>query len=147
MHKGKLLLLVALSLFLLTTFQSGMLQTLGQTTQGGQGLVRCTAGDLVRAPSECPYTDLCPPTPSSPGTVANCTLNESSKMQESLSQLNSTGLESLSISTDKPVYKIGDIVNITINNTGTDPLTFPNSLLGLQIENSATHEKYPLFAA
>jgi hypothetical protein len=61
--------------------------------------------------------------------------------------LNATGLESLSISTDKPIYKIGEIVNITINNTGTDPLTFPNSILGLQIENSITHEKYPLLAA
>jgi hypothetical protein len=68
-------------------------------------------------------------------------------MQESLSQLNATGNESLTISTDKPFYKIGELVNITINNTGTDPLTFPNSILGLQIENSVTHEKYPLYAA
>ena len=32
-------------------------------------------------------------------------------------------------------------------NIGRDPLTFPNSILGLKIENALTHEKYPLYAA
>lgn len=32
-------------------------------------------------------------------------------------------------------------------NSGTELLTFPNSILRLTIENAVTHEKYPLFAA
>ena len=110
------------------------------------GLVRCTAGNLVRSPSECPSTDLCPPPPASPSGVANCTRKEPAKLT-SREPLNITDRESVAISTDKPVYKIGEIVNINITNTGTDPLTFPNSNLGLAIENSITHEKFPLYAA
>lgn len=51
------------------------------------------------------------------------------------------------ISTNKSRYKFGEIVSITIKNIGTDPLTFPNSILGLKIENTNTQEKYPLFLA
>jgi hypothetical protein len=125
--------------------------TFGQDGQGdgegqGQSLVRCTAGNLVKSPSECPSTDVCPPPPPALGTVVNCTLEEPGKLS-SREPLNMTERENLAISTDKPAYKKGEMVNITIMNNGTDPLTFPNSILGLTIENSVTHEKYPLFAA
>jgi hypothetical protein len=49
--------------------------------------------------------------------------------------------------TDKSTYVRGEVVNITIKNIGTEPLTFPNAALGLRIENSKSHEKYPLLSA
>ena len=45
--------------------------------QEGQGQVRCTNGQLVRSPTECPATDLCPPPPG-PTTVAYCSPREPS---------------------------------------------------------------------
>ncbi len=55
--------------------------------------------------------------------------------------------EAVAISTSKQMYKMGEIVKTTIENTGTEPLTFPNAILGLTVENAVTHEKYPLFSA
>ena len=56
-------------------------------------------------------------------------------------------MRQFAISTNKSRYKFGEIVSITIKNIGTDPLTFPNSILGLKIENTNTQEKYPLTSA
>jgi hypothetical protein len=60
------------------------------------------------------------------------------------------GLEpecTLEITTDKENYGPGDLVAITITNTGDEPLEFPNSALGLQIKNVDTGEVFPLDAA
>ena len=147
-HHIVLLLVLALfsisSLHFITSITPS-LDVFAQDEQGN-GLVRCTAGNLVRSQSECPSTDLCPPPPSSPSAVANCTRNEPAKLT-SREPLNMTDREKVAISTDKPIYKMGEIVNITVTNTGTDPLTFPDSNLGLAVENSITHEKFPLYAA
>lgn len=116
----------------------------GQEDQN-QGLVRCSAGNLVRSSTECPSTDICPPSERL-GTVVHCSTRQATKALTSL-QTNSGEKEAISISTSKPTYVFGEIVNITIKNVGTDPLTFPNSILGLKIENAITHEKYPLFSA
>jgi hypothetical protein len=53
----------------------------------------------------------------------------------------------LIMTTDKTVYSPGEIVNITITNTGIEPLTFPNAALGLTIRNVATNQTYPIFSA
>ncbi len=141
----KAILLFALSLSFLVTFPNCVfqVQVLGQDAQV-PGLVRCSAGNLVKSQTECPSSDICP-TPE-PNQTVFCSPSVPTK---SLTELRTKSNESdtLAISTSKPSYKFGEIVNITIRNTGTDPLTFPNSILGLKIENSVTHKKYPLFAA
>ena len=53
----------------------------------------------------------------------------------------------LIMTTDKTIYSPGEIVNITITNTGTEPLTFPNAALGLTIANVETNQTYPIFSA
>ena len=46
----------------------------------------------------------------------------------------------LIMTTDQNIYSPGETVNITMTNTGEEPLTFPNSALGLMIRNLATNE-------
>jgi hypothetical protein len=53
----------------------------------------------------------------------------------------------LIMTTDKTVYSPGETVNVTITNTGIEPLTFPNAALGLTISNVATNQTYPIFSA
>jgi len=53
----------------------------------------------------------------------------------------------LQISTDKPTYVPGETVNVTIKNNMRLPLEFPDSLLGLNIENVKTGQKAGLLAA
>ncbi len=53
----------------------------------------------------------------------------------------------LEITADKEIYEPGDVVAITITNTGDEPIEFPNSALGLQIKNVDTGEVFPLVAA
>jgi hypothetical protein len=143
--KGFVLFVLLLSFLVILSssiFQF-QLQVLGQDAQT-PGLVRCSAGNLVRSQTECPSTDVCPSP--EPNQTVTCSPNPS-KRSLTFPQINSNESTALLISTSKPSYKFGEIVNITIKNAGADPLTFPNSILGLKIENSITHEKYPLFAA
>lgn len=53
----------------------------------------------------------------------------------------------LIMTTDKTGYSPGETVNVTITNTGIEPLTFPNAALGLTISNVATNQTYPIFSA
>jgi hypothetical protein len=141
----KVIVLFALPLSLFILIDSILqiqVQVLGQDSHAG--LVRCYAGNLVRSQTECPSTDICP-SPESNQTVT-CSSSPSTGSFP-FPQVKSDKSGALVITTSKPSYKFGEIVNITIKNAGTDPLTFPNSVLGLKIENSITHEKYPLFAA
>jgi hypothetical protein len=78
--------------------------------------------------------------------VVHCNLREATK-PSSFNQSNTKESDAIAIFTNKPTYKFGEIVNITIKNIRANPLTFPNSILGLKIENAVTHEKYPLFSA
>jgi hypothetical protein len=52
----------------------------------------------------------------------------------------------LEITTDKKIYEKGDVIKITVRNTGDEPLEFPNSVLGLEIKNLRTKEIYPLIS-
>ena len=54
---------------------------------------------------------------------------------------------SLQITTDKLTYVPGETVNVTIKDNLRLPLEFPDSLLGLNIENVKTGQKAGLFAA
>ncbi len=66
----------------------------------------------------------------------------------SLSEVGNQGQhQAITVTSDKSTYAPEEIVNITIRNIGTKPLTFPNAVFGLTIENSMTHEKYPFLSA
>ncbi len=53
----------------------------------------------------------------------------------------------LEITTNEETFKIGEPVTINVTNGGDKALEFPNSILGLEIENHDTGEAYPLFSA
>ncbi|HET7147608.1 MAG TPA: hypothetical protein VFI73_03830 [Candidatus Nitrosopolaris sp.] len=73
----------------------------------------------------------------------------SGNQMNSIATRNNTGTNNsaLQISTDKPNYVPGEKVNVTIKNNLRVPLEFPDSLLGLNIENVKTGQKAGLLAA
>ena len=129
--------------------------------------IRCSNGSLVQRVSECSSSDQCPSTTPSGNDTLQCTANlgqnnpvnggsDSSKENSehkmgnvtSRNEIGDTGqFQDLTVRTDKETYSPGEVVNIIVKNSGTEPLTFPNSALGLKIENNITHEKYPIFSA
>ena len=62
-------------------------------------------------------------------------------------QIKNSTQKMISITTDKQIYNPGEKVGISINNTGSEELTFPNSALGLTIRNLASNELYPILSA
>jgi len=111
-------------------------------------LIRCSSGHIVETAAECPSSDQCPSSPSA-NEILQCTPSpvlQVINLNDSLRQVGDS-IQSINITSDKKSYKPGEAVNITIENTGAVPLTFPNSILGLTIQNAATDEKYPLFSA
>jgi len=122
-----------------------------QSDEGESGKVRCSNGSLVERSTECPSTDRCPSSTPSINDILQCTpspILQGNNLNTSVSQVgNSKQFQSINITTDKKSYKPGEVVNITIKNTGAVALTFPNSILGLTMQSEDTHEKYPLFSA
>jgi flagellar hook assembly protein FlgD len=53
----------------------------------------------------------------------------------------------LVITTDEARYRIGEPVTITVRNIGDETLTFPNSAMGLKIQNTNTGQIYNIAAA
>ncbi len=53
----------------------------------------------------------------------------------------------LEIITNEETFEVEEPVTITVTNDGDEALEFPNSMLGLEIENRDTGETYPLFSA
>src|ERR671917_1191006 len=53
----------------------------------------------------------------------------------------------LEIITNEETFEVEEPVTITVTNGGDEALEFPNSMLGLEIENRDTGETYPLFSA
>ena len=88
-------------------------------------------------------------------SIASSTVNKSNTSQNE-TNLGNTTLEGenknsiqdmISIKTDKQLYNPGEKVTISINNTGSEQLTFPNSALGLTIRNLASNELYPILSS
>ena len=134
------------------TGQQGESSSSSKEQSKQQEKIRCSSGSIVDTPSECPLSDICPSTPrlgnSTPECNSNFTNNVSNSGETLLNEVGNQGqFQAIDIITDKSTYVPGEAVNITIRNTGTEPLTFQNAALGLRIENSKTHEKYPLFSA
>lgn len=90
------------------------------------------------------------------GSTASSIINNSNGTQNQSNLDNITSLDGqiknstqkmISITTDKQIYNPGEKVGISINNTGSEELTFPNSALGLTIRNLASNELYPILSA
>jgi hypothetical protein len=110
-----------------------------------QGQVRCTGGNLVSSPSQCPSSDQCPP-PSGPGSVVQCSRKEGSeanRAQQESESITPTSNESTSvfIFTDKQNYEKGQIVKITVQNNSTEPFRIDNPQ-AVVIKNLQFGEKY-----
>lgn len=89
-------------------------------------------------------------------SIGNTITNNSNSSQNETSIANDSSLagetqnsneELLDIETDKQTYNAGEIVSILITNKGSGELTFPNSALGLTIENLASNELYPILSS
>ena len=89
-------------------------------------------------------------------SIGNTITNNSNSSQNESSIVNDSSLagetqnsneEMLDIETDKQTYNAGEIVSILITNKGSGELTFPNSALGLTIENLASNELYPILSS
>jgi hypothetical protein len=114
----------------------------GSASTSPEGQVRCTNGNLVRSPTECPSTDVCPP-PSGANTVAYCSHRESSSKNKQ-EIFSSKKKHFISVSTDEDDYKKGEKVRIIIKNTGSDPLVFSKTNTHIKIKNLKTEEIFPL---
>jgi hypothetical protein len=53
----------------------------------------------------------------------------------------------LGITTNEETFEVGEPATINVTNGGDEALEFPNSMLGLEIENRDTGETYSLFSA
>jgi hypothetical protein len=115
------------------------LQSFGQI---GQGLVRCTAGNLVTSPSECPSTDICPPPNNN--SIVHCSLRDRPKTSFIPQVVYGNESEAINITTERKIYNIGDMVKITVNNSGTQPLTFSNSTTQVIVKSLNTNQSYPV---
>jgi uncharacterized membrane protein len=58
-----------------------------------------------------------------------------------------TSSEELVMTTNEAAYDVGEPVTITVKNIGDRTLEFPDSSLGMEIENTGTGEKYSVIAA
>ena len=52
----------------------------------------------------------------------------------------------LQLSTNKKTYRPGETVAMTVKNNGKSSLEFPDSTLGLTIQNTKTHQKAGILA-
>ena len=73
--------------------------------------------------------------------------NEVGEQGQTIQNGTSNNDNPLIMTTDQNIYSPGETVNITMTNTGEEPLTFPNSALGIMIRNLATNESYPIYSA
>jgi hypothetical protein len=115
------------------------LQSFGQI---GQGLVRCTAGNLVTSASECPSTDLCPPPNNN--SIVHCGLRDRPKTSSVTQIVYGNESQAINITTERKIYNIGDTVMIIVNNSGTQPLTFSNSTTQVIVKSLNTNQSYPV---
>jgi hypothetical protein len=106
-----------------------------------QGKIRCTSGNLVSSPGQCPSSDICPSVPSG-SEIAQCTSRESKPNEGQQSSTNSP--PSMSVKTDKQSYDKGETVKVVIQNTGDQPFRVSDLNFNLTIINLATNQSYPL---
>ena len=97
------------------------------------GQVRCTSGNLVSSSTECPSSDICPPSERL-GTVVHCSLREPHKSSLNIDEITKEKKAlDVSIFTNQNNYEKGKIVTITIKNKGTQPFTFSDRTSDIKI--------------
>jgi hypothetical protein len=79
--------------------------------------------------------------------VQNVTNEAKEFLKGNMQQLGSSSSNVLAITTNKAIYNVGEPVLITVKNIGKEVLTFSDSALGLQIQNTNTGQTYHVVAA
>ncbi len=81
-------------------------------------------------------------------TVRNTVINNITQIINIINNVttNGTGCQ-LEITTNEETYTSGQLVTMTVTNDGNETLDFPNSVLGLEIEDLDTDELFPLISA
>lgn len=105
--------------------------------------IRCTSGDLVSSPGQCPSTDECPSAPSGSG-IAQCSLRESPETEGAPDASSNATASTMSVETDKETYDQGEPVKVIIRNNRDQPFRVSGLDFSLTIINSATNESYSL---
>lgn len=139
--KHRVLLVISITLILISITVSYVTQE-GSASTSHEGQIRCTDGNLVRSPTECPSTDVCPP-PSGANTVSYCSHRESSSKNKQETPT-SKKRHSISLSTDEDDYKKGEKVSIIIKNTGSEPIAFSHTNSHITIKNVRTEAIFRL---
>jgi hypothetical protein len=107
------------------------------------GQVRCTNGNLVSSPTQCPSSDLCPSSERL-GTVVHCSFREHHKSISSADEKkNEKKAQAISIFTSQNTYTKGKVIMFTVKNSGTEPLTFSDSTSDINIRNVKSSKHYP----
>lgn len=75
------------------------------------------------------------------------TVQDAREKVEDFVQDTDTSSEVLVITTNEATYDVGEPVTITVKNIGDETLTFPDSSLGLKIENVDNGQRYSVIAA
>src|SRR6266540_5710625 len=122
-----------------------VIYNMGTTTNAfaQEGKIRCTNGNLVSSPGECPSTDICPPPPSGGGgAVSQCTARGSPNNAGITSSSNVNA--SIAVRTDKKTYHPGDDVKITVENNGSQPFRTSGLNFALEIVNPTTGLNYQI---
>lgn len=110
------------------------------------GQVRCTNGNLVSSPTQCPSSDLCPSSERL-GTVVHCSFREHHKSISSADETkNEKKAQAISIFTSQNTYIKGKVITFTVKNKGTEPLTFSDSTSDIKIRNVKSSEHFPFSA-
>lgn len=107
------------------------------------GQVRCTNGNLVSSPTQCPSSDLCPSSERL-GTVVHCSFREHHKSISSADETkNEKKAQAISIFTSQNTYTKGKVIMFTVKNRGTEPLTFSDSTSDINIRNVKSSKHFP----
>ena len=77
----------------------------------------------------------------------NPAVKEAQNLIEEEDRTDSSSSPELVLTTDRATYEVGESVTITAKNIGGKTLIFPNSALGLEIENVASGQKYSAMSA
>jgi len=73
--------------------------------------------------------------------VAIITISSDVMLDHMIHYIHAQNKSTLQLSTNKKIYKPGETVIITVKNNEKSILEFPDSTLGLTIQNTKTHQK------
>jgi hypothetical protein len=115
-------------------WESGISLPTGNTTATEQSSSSSSSSSLMNTTTTTNATTI------TSGTNATAATDGEGSVEEEQQQCQ------LGITSDKQIYKSGDIVTITVINNSDQALDFPDTSLGLGIQNLDTGEGYPVFS-